>query len=142
MSKFNLDRIRQIVGEINNAVYKLERDAELSEQEFISNTDKLDAAKYNLIIAIEGAIDICNHIVSRAGGRAPCDYADCFAILAELDVFPVEFVGRLKKMARFRNLLVHLYWHVDNKKVYSILKQDIQDLRAYLQGIEKFITST
>lgn len=140
MSKFNLDRIRQIVGEINSALYKLENYARLSEDELFSNADKLDSAKYNLIVAIEGAIDICNHIVARAGGRAPCDYADCFTILAELNIFPVEFVERLKKMAKFRNLLVHLYWQVDNKKVYDILKKDILDLKIYLQGIEKFVT--
>ena len=140
MPKFNLDRIRQIVGEINSALYKLERYAGLSEEEILSNPDKLDGTKYNLIIAIEGAIDICNHIVAKSGGRAPCDYADCFAILAELAIFPDEFVERLKKMAKFRNLLVYLYWQVDNKKVYHILKEDIQDLKTYLQGIEKIIT--
>jgi len=45
-------------------------------------------------------------------------------------------------MAKFRNLLVHLYWQVDNKKVYHILKEDIQDLRTYLRGIEKVVIST
>jgi uncharacterized protein YutE (UPF0331/DUF86 family) len=142
MPRFNLDRVRQIVGEMNSALYKLTNYARLSEHEFLSNIEKLDSAKYNLIIAIEGAINICNHIVARAGGRAPCDYADCFAILAELNIFPVEFVERLKKMAKFRNLLVHLYWQVDNKKVYHILKEDICDLKTYLQGIEGLITST
>lgn len=47
MPEFNLDRIRQIIGEINNALYKLEGYAGLSEQEILSNTDKLDSAKYS-----------------------------------------------------------------------------------------------
>jgi uncharacterized protein YutE (UPF0331/DUF86 family) len=93
-----------------------------------------------LIVAIEGAIDICNHIVARRGGRAPCDYADGFAILAELRLFPLEFTERLKKMARFRNLLVHLYWQVDNRRVYHFLKEDLQDVKDYLKGIEKLIS--
>jgi uncharacterized protein YutE (UPF0331/DUF86 family) len=58
--------------------------------------------------------------VAKAGGRAPCDYADCFRILGEIGIFDEEFVEKLEKMAKFRNLLVHLYWQVDNKK-YIVL---------------------
>lgn len=86
MPKFNIDRIRQIIGEINFASSKLEAMSKLDEEHFIKNHEKIDSAKYNLIVVIEGAIDICNHIVAKAGGRAPNDYADCFAILGELGV--------------------------------------------------------
>jgi len=141
VAKFNIDRIRQIIGEINSSIHRIQEHTKLSEEEFLSNVDKSDSAKYNLVIGIEGAIDICNHVVARMGGRAPCDYADCFAILGELRIFSDEFVEKLKRMAKFRNLLVHLYWQVDNRKIYQVLKEDIQDLRTYLQGIEKLITS-
>jgi len=140
--RFNIDRIRQIIGEINSSLHKLEGYSKLTEEGFLSNVHKLDSAKYNLIIAIEGAIDICNHLVAKVGGRAPNDLADCFAILGEVNLFSSEFVERLKRMAKFRNLLVHLYWKVDNKKVYQILKEDILDIKNYLQGIEKIITSS
>jgi len=137
--KFNIDRIRQIIGEINFASSKLEAMGKLDEEHFLKNHEKIDSAKYNLIVVIEGAIDICNHIVAKAGGRAPNDYADCFAILGELGVLTDEFVEKLKRMAKFRNLLVHLYWQVDNRKVFSILREDIFDIKKYLQRIEEFI---
>ncbi|MDI6735511.1 MAG: DUF86 domain-containing protein [bacterium] len=140
MAKFNIDRIRQLAGEINLCLSKLEKIGGLLEEEFINNYEKIDSAKYNLIIAIEAAIDICNHIVAKAGGRAPCDYADCFRILGELGIFREEFVKQLEKMARFRNFLVHLYWQVDNHKVYNIIKKDIFDLKKYLKGIGEFIS--
>ena len=139
MPKFNIDRVRQVVGEINFALSKLEGIGKLDEEAFLKNHEKIDSAKYNLIVVIEGAIDICQHIAARAGGRAPNDYADCFAILGELGVFPADFVEKLRRMARFRNLLVHLYWQVDNRKVFSILKEDIFDIKKYLRGIESFI---
>lgn len=139
MPKFNIDRIRQIAGEINFALSKLEAIGKLNEEDFLKSQEKIDGAKYNLIVVIEGGIDICNHIVARAGGRAPYDYADCFAILGELEVFSAEFVEKLRRMAKFRNLLVHLYWKVDNRKVFNIIREDISDIKVYLQGIEKFI---
>jgi len=67
-------------------------------------------------VVTEAAIDLCNHIVARQGGRAPQDYADCFAVLADLKVIKPDLAKRLKQMAHFRNLLVHLYWRVDNQR--------------------------
>ena len=139
MAKFNIDRIRQITGETNRSLFKLGDAAKLDAQDFVNSADKVDAAKYNLIVAIEGAIDICNHIVAKGGGRAPCDYGDCFAILGEMGILSVELTEQLKKMAKFRNLLVHLYWQVDNRKVYEIIKKDILDIKIYLQKIGEFI---
>jgi len=138
--EYNVDRIRQIMGEINAALRKLAGYAEISEGEFLSNPEKVDSAKYNLIVAIEGAMDICNSIVARAGGRAPKDHADCFEVLGELDFLEDELVERLKRMARFRNLLVPLYWKVDDKKIHQILKEDICDIRDYLKIINKAVT--
>ncbi len=141
MPKFNIDRIRQLFGEINSSLHKLDGYAELSEEEFLSSVDKVDSAKYNLIVAIEGAIDICNHIVVRAGGRAPNDHADCFEVLGELKMLPTVFVERLKSMAKFRNLLVHLYWKVDDRKVYQILKKDIRDIKEFTERITALISA-
>lgn len=142
MSKFNIDRIRQIMGEINSSLSKLEIISKSTEEDFLSSAEKIDSSKYNLIVAIEGAIDICNHIVAKAGGRAPCDYADCFQILGELKIFSDDFVQELKKLARFRNLLVHLYWHVDNRRVYALIRDIITHLRVYIERIGKFIEAT
>lgn len=139
MPEFNVDRIRQLLGEINSSLHKLDGYAKLSETSFLSNADKVDSAKYNLIVAIEGAIDVCNHIVARAGGRAPHDHSDCFEVLRELKMLSDDFVDRLKSMAKFRNLLVHLYWKVNDRKVFQIIKTDIQDIKEYMKEVNKLI---
>lgn len=142
MPKFNVDRIRQLLGEINSSLRKLDGYAELKEEDFLSNADKVDSARYNLIVAVEGTIDICNHLVARAGGRAPHDHADCFEVLKELKMLTSDFVEKLKSMAKFRNLLVHLYWKVDDKRVYQILKSDIQDIKEYIRRISTIISES
>jgi uncharacterized protein YutE (UPF0331/DUF86 family) len=45
-------------------------------------------------------------------------------------------------MAKFRNLLVHLYWKVDDQKVYQILKSDIRDIKKYLKKINTIISES
>lgn len=141
MPDFNLDRIRNITGEINAAYKKLEKIKQLSKDEFLGSTEKIDSAKYNLIVIMEGACDICNHVAVKAGGHAPKSYADCFSILEELKILPPELSTKLKLMSKFRNLLVHRYWKIDNDRVYDIIKQDIPAVSEFLKTIDSHIQS-
>ncbi len=34
-------------------------------------------------------------------------------------------------MAKFRNLLVHMYWKLDYGRVYEVIQQNLEDLRAF-----------
>jgi uncharacterized protein YutE (UPF0331/DUF86 family) len=42
-------------------------------------------------------------------------------------------------MARFRNLLVHVYWDVDYGRVFDVLESDLDDLRAFSSAIAKLL---
>lgn len=42
-------------------------------------------------------------------------------------------------MARFRNLLVHRYGEVDNRRVLEIIKHNLKDVEEFEKEIEKFI---
>jgi uncharacterized protein YutE (UPF0331/DUF86 family) len=133
-------RIRDLLGNIAEAQNQLRELGRLSETDFLADFRNTESAKYLLIVTTEAAIDICNHIVARKGERAPKDYADCFSILAELDVIYPELVTRLKRMARFRNLIVHLYWQVDNQRVYQIIQNDLADLDTFRQQVSLWLT--
>jgi len=38
-------------------------------------------------------------------------------------------------MARFRNLIVHLYWKVDDRRVYQIIRDDLGNLDTFRQQV-------
>ena len=132
-------RIRDLLGNIAEAQGRLRQLGQLAETEFLADYRNTESAKYLLIVATEAAIDLCNHIVARQGGRAPQDYADCFAILADLKVIKPDLTKRLKRMTRFRNLLVHLYWKVDNQRVYEIIQDDLGDLDTFRQQVSAWV---
>lgn len=50
MPRFNIDRIRQIAGEINSSLKKLQNIAKISEEDFLRDSEKIDSAKYNLLL--------------------------------------------------------------------------------------------
>lgn len=128
-------RIRDLLGNMADARRRLRELGQLSETDFLDDYRNTESAKYLLIVTTEAAIDLCNHVVARQGGRSPQDYADYFAILAELGVITSDLANRLRRMARFRNLLVHLYWQVDNRRVYQIIQDDLGDLDAFRQQV-------
>ena len=139
MSDVDPIRVRDLLGNIADAQRRLRELGQLPEADFLGDYRNTESAKYLLIVATEAAIDLCNHIVARRGGQAPQDYADCFAILNVLGVIDPNLTERLKRMARFRNLLVHLYWQVDNRRVYQVIRRDLDDLDAFRKQVHDWL---
>ena len=139
MLKFNQDKIRKLTSEILAALERLEDLRKLSAEDFLSDPHKIGSAKYSFIVAIEGMIDLCNHIIAKNGYRTPEDYADTFRVLVERGAFDEEYTNTLIQMARFRNRLVHIYWEVDDNELYRIIQTRLQDIRDFLKKFGKFL---
>jgi uncharacterized protein YutE (UPF0331/DUF86 family) len=139
VSEVNLDRLRELAGYLLGAVRELRELGRTPREVFLADSRTVNGAKYLLIVATEAALDICNHIAARRGGRSPRDYADCLAVLREIAAVDEVLAGRLARMARFRNLLVHLYWRVDDAEIYRVIQEDLGDLEDYLRSLGRFL---
>jgi uncharacterized protein YutE (UPF0331/DUF86 family) len=139
MDKIDVIRMRDLLGRIGDAQRQLRALGQAPELEFLADYRNPASAKYLLIVATEAAIDTCNHLVARRGGRTPDSYADCFALVAELGVIDTNLAQRLGRMARFRNLLVHLYWQVDDRRVYQIIHDSLGDLDAFRAQVARWL---
>lgn len=139
MSEVNLDRLRDLAGHLRNACRQLHEIGMQDVEAFLLDAKTVNSAKYLLIVAAEAALDICNHLAAKKGGRSPEDYADCMTILAEVGVLEPDLKVRMCKMARFRNLLVHLYWRVDDREVWRVIRESLQDFEAYLRAIGRYL---
>lgn len=139
MPQFNPDKITKSVSEMRKAVNRLQSLKALDKDIFLNDPDKISSSKYNFVVAIESAIDICNHVISQNSYRVPNDYADTFQVLGEHGVFNKDFINDLKEMARFRNRLIHLYMEIDDEQVYDILQTRLDDFKTFLNGIAVFL---
>lgn len=139
MPQFDSDRMLKLVSQMREALAHLNRLKKCDKAIFINDPDKTGSAKYNFIIAIEAAIDMSNHIISRNGYRAPEDYADAFVVLGENGAFAKSFVIDLKEMAKFRNRLVHIYWEIDENQIYDILQNRLGDFKKFVDRFAKFL---
>ncbi|MEO1785354.1 DUF86 domain-containing protein [Thermodesulfobium sp. 4217-1] len=131
--KFDRDKVNKIISEILLSLGLLEDLRKLTKDDFISDPHKISSAKYSFIVAIEGIIDLCNHVIAKNSYRTPEDYADTFRVLAQVGMIDEDYANKLVQMARFRNRLVHIYWEVDNDELYRIMHSHLQDIRDFLK---------
>ena len=70
MRDVNLDRLRDLAGHLRNALRQLREIDQTSKEAFLGDSRTVNSAKYLLIVAAEAALDICNHLAARRGGRS------------------------------------------------------------------------
>jgi len=117
----------------------LEEMKTISPDQFIESYKDVQASKYSLLEIIEACIDIANYTISVKGFRRAEEYSEMFKVLKEERVIGKELATKLEDMARFRNLLVHRYGEIDNRRVLEIIKHNLKDIEEFEKEIEKFI---
>lgn len=130
--------VERRLAEIKGALLELKEIEGRGIEEFFTNSYLRYAAKYLLITAIEEAFSVCNHITTRKG-RIPHSYSECFLHLADLGVIDGELAERLVQMAKFRNMLVHIYWRIDDERVFRIISENIADLENFIEEVMAYL---
>jgi len=84
-----------------------------------------------LHLAVEACLDIGSHLIADLKLREPEDYKDIMTVLVEAGYLPKKKLEQLKKMAQFRNVIVHDYARVDPEILLAILRKNLDDLRLF-----------
>jgi uncharacterized protein YutE (UPF0331/DUF86 family) len=137
----NIERLKTLSEEVRKASDSLYEYARLPEKEILSNKTTLNAVKYNFIVAIQAVIDICHHIVARLAGKVPDEYGECFLMLKDMEYIDQDHAIKLKSMAGFRDILIHLYHEVDDRRVIKHLKEDTYVIDDFLNVVKKIVES-
>jgi len=106
-------------------------------EKIVGDLKTLGSVKYYFIVVMEGCIDICNHLLSREHWGVPESYVNGFVLLGDKKIIPAELAQEMINMAKFRNLLIHLYWKVDDERLYQILQSRLKDLDLFIGCITK-----
>lgn len=122
-----------------NALKELQR---LTYDEFARDHILRGSAERYFQVAIQAALDIGSMILAESVVRVPESYGDIFPRLADIGVLPADFAQKLVGMAKFRNVLVHLYLEVDLRKVYHYLQHDLGDFERFAQYVSEYLART
>nr|MDO8089809.1 DUF86 domain-containing protein [Candidatus Sigynarchaeota archaeon] len=73
--------------------------------------------------------------------KKPSTYRESFEILADSNIIPPSLADDLSDLAGFRNVLVHGYWKLNLKEVYSVLQKDFVFLEEFKRIVRDLLRS-
>ncbi len=135
----NIEFVKNRAKEIRKNIALIKKLLKTDENAFFEDERNLYTLKHLLLECIETIASLCNHFLAKIGRRAPSSYSECFEGLIELDIVSPGLKDPLIKMARFRNLVFHKYWEIDDRKILLYGKENTKDFQEFLKEIGKYL---
>ena len=118
---------------IENQVEKLKKILPGSSELYISDDTGALATERLLHVIIESLLDICIQLVKyKKLGLPKSDFNSLDLLSSTLETIEI-----IKKMKKFRNVLVHQYADLDNLRIYEYAQKIILDIPLILTDIRK-----
>ena len=127
------------LGELDEYYRQIKEYGKITVAEYSGDWKVQRIIERTLQMMIETCVDIAGHIISDKAFRVPTSYSDAFLILKENRILDDALFTSLKKMAKFRNVVVHLYDKVDAEIVVGILKRNLTDFIDFRDAIVDFL---
>ncbi|MEW6408689.1 MAG: DUF86 domain-containing protein [Nitrospirota bacterium] len=140
ISNLNIKLIEDRLGFLNEAVARLKRLSLYSEEDFLKDDNPAIAESY-LRRSLEAVFDIGRHIIAKTAGKGIVEYKEIARTLGDKGVVSRDCSNALVLMAGYRNRLIHFYHQVEDKELYTILKENLTDIERFIKEIRNFITA-
>jgi uncharacterized protein YutE (UPF0331/DUF86 family) len=138
ISNLNIKLIEDRLGFINEAMAKLKRLSNYSKEEFLKEDNPAIAESY-LRRSLEAVFDIGRHIIAKTAGKGIVEYKEIAKALGDKGIISRNCSKSLILMAGYRNRLIHFYNEVEDRELYSILKENLTDIERFVREIRDFI---
>lgn len=90
-------------------------------------------------LLIEICIDTSNFLFKELKLGLPEEEENVFEKLANNKVISESMSNKLKKMKRFRNILIHRYGQINDKTAYENVKKNSKDFIEFKKEILEFV---
>ncbi len=137
--EINIEKIKTLEKDLLDTISEIKSLIALEEEAFLKDRKNIYTLRYLLIEAVEAMANICNHILTRLKGEVPKGYPDCFEKLSDAEIIAKELGNKLRKVASLRNIIIHKYWEIDDRKVFNSAKANINDFEEFLKQINEIL---
>jgi uncharacterized protein YutE (UPF0331/DUF86 family) len=129
------DKMVGLIQRLRQYIRYLQDLAGLDEDRFLEDPMAVGSARYYLQVSVESCINLANHIIAAQRLRAPQDFKDTFRVLNEAGIVPDDCAARMRELAGLRNLLVHLYWEVDDRLILEGIRTELGHFEVFVSHI-------
>ncbi len=129
------ERILSKIDSMDQYLKEIEDDMPSNLNEYQDNKRKYERL---LHLSIEAVIDVCSLILKNEGLGAPNDEESILDKLADNKIINQDIAKNVKDMKAFRNVLVHRYGEVDDRKVYEKLEK-LEDFKEFRKRVIEYL---
>ena len=105
----------------------------------VQDSHIIKSLKYSTIVIAEAIASTLQHILAKKYNVMIDGYMAVFRESRDNKVISTKLLTRLQPFFRFRNMLVHQYWRVDNTVFENNLRDGLNDFRMFVNEIRKII---
>lgn len=132
--------VQQRLAMILQFIEQLKSYQSIPREEFLGNATLAGAAESYLRRSLEAIFDVGRHILARTGGTdVAAEYKAIARGLGLKKVVDEKLSESLVQMAGYRNRMVHLYHLINDEEIYSILQDDLDDLKEFVRQISRYL---
>jgi len=113
-----------------------------SKSTFMQDTRNIWAAESCLRRALEALFDMGRHIAAKGFGEAVTEYKEIAVTLNRLNVISASDLDLMKKLAGYRNRLVHFYHDVSADELFEICASHLGDVEQITNVLRSWLAST
>jgi len=135
----NHSRITRVKDDIYDAYLKIKELTSIPYGEFSKDYKNVLALRQLILQTAEGIAIICQHILAKDFARPVTGYSECITRSQEVGLISQKLSEKLNDLISLRNLIVHRYWKIDDKKLYTHAINDVEDLLMFLKEIDEYI---
>lgn len=96
----------------------------------------LKALKYCLIEIAEAMADTLQHLLARKKGLTAESYLELVDKGIECALMDPQLLGRLKFFFKFRNMLVHHYWEIEDRRLLEETRKGLKDFELFMEAAD------
>ena len=140
--KLDKERLEKYLDEIAAETIDIEKiisQKSKKDDDILQDPHIIKSLKYSTIVIAEAIASALQHILAKKYNIVIDGYMAVFRESKEHKVISTELLTRLQPFFRFRNMLVHQYWRVDNKVFAENLRNGLNDFRIFVNETRKII---
>ncbi|MBW1722692.1 MAG: DUF86 domain-containing protein [Deltaproteobacteria bacterium] len=110
-------------------------------EEFVADKRNPAAAESYVRRALEALLDLGRHILAKGFGVAVTEYKDIGLQLSNHRIITTEQGRQFRRLAGYRNRLVHFYHEINHRELYEICTTHVHDIETLLNHLLTWIHS-
>jgi uncharacterized protein YutE (UPF0331/DUF86 family) len=132
------ERLHRLLRRVTDDLAVLRGYAAVEPGELLEDPARLGHVKYLFVTLLEGCIDAAQHVCASEGYGPPSTNADAMRTLARHGLLSRDEGETMAKAVGFRNLLVHGYAEIDDRRVVSYLTE-IDRVAAFVRALARLV---